>query len=80
MAELHRTVDRIATIIDAHMMCDETQWVAMKQQMENWKRKWDARHMDIRQSGTSIMAIETWIVVKVLSGEREPKSDANSGI
>jgi hypothetical protein len=71
VAQLHLTVDKNARMQDAHMACEETQWLSMRKWMEDRERKWDAHPKDDVLWGTGISDMAMKILNGAQSGKRE---------
>jgi len=56
----------MASMLEAHAACEETQWLGMRMWMEDRERKWDVRHEDNVLLERGIMDM----VTKILAGAR----------
>jgi hypothetical protein len=46
IAQLHQMVNKIATLLEGHAVCEKTQWLGMRMWMEARERMWDIRLKD----------------------------------
>jgi len=71
MLQLHQTVDKIARLLEAHAMCEVTQWHGMRKWMEDRQTKWDARHKDDVLWGTGISDMAAKILARTRANKKE---------
>jgi len=64
VTQLHQSIDRIARMLDVHVVCEEAQWRGMKEWLEDSETKWDERHRDNVLWGMAIPDMATEVVTK----------------
>jgi len=80
VAQLHQTVDKMARLVEANAVCEETQWLGMRKRMQDRERKWDARHRDDGLWGTGISVMATKILAGAGARAGEREAEAGSGL
>jgi len=80
VAQLHYTVDKMVSVLEAHAACEEMQWLGMKEWLEDKERKWDDHHQDEVLQGTAIRDMAVKILAEARAAEREPAPEVDSGL
>jgi hypothetical protein len=71
IAQLHRTIAKMANMLDAQTALQEAQWRGMKSWRENREVKWDMYHQDDVLWGRGITDMVTKVVTATEGGQRE---------
>jgi len=66
---LHHTVDRMARMLEAHVVSEERHWLSMNEWLDDWEKMCDERHQDNLRWGTGIMDMPTQVLAKASVGE-----------
>jgi len=71
IARLHRTIAKMAIMLDAQTALQEAQWQGMKTWLENREEKWNTYHQDDVLWGRGITDMVTMVVTATEGGQRE---------
>jgi len=79
VAQLHRTIAKMANMLDAQTALQEAQWRGMKTWLEKREEKWDAYHQDDVLWGKGITDMVTRVVAATEGGQREERKADTDG-
>jgi hypothetical protein len=66
----------MARMLEAHVACEDIQWLGIRKWMEDRERKWDDCHKDDILWRTGISDMAAIIQAGVCGGEREPAAES----
>jgi len=82
VTHLYQTIRRMARMLEAHTTCEEAQWLAMKEWLQDGETKWTERHKDDVVWGTGIGDMTAEVLAKatvpnaaLAQGERKEGRD-----
>jgi len=80
VAPLHQAVHKKGRNLEAHMVCEETQWPGMKTWSEDRESKWNAYHKEDIQWGMGILVVAAKLQARGTASKREPEPEAKSSL
>lgn len=69
----------MARMLEAHAEGEESQWLSMKEWLQDMVRKWDTYHKHNVLWGMGILFIAAKILARVRAGKRYPKPEEKVG-
>jgi len=76
VTQLHETIDRMARMLQAHMMRKEAQLRGMKEWLADRETKWDDLHRDNVQWGAAIAHMSAMVLAIARAGGAAPTQEA----
>ena len=80
IAQLHRTIAKMANMLAAQTALQEAQWQGMKTWLAKREEKWDSYHQDDVLWGKGITDMVTRVVAATEGGQREEKKADTNGV
>jgi outer membrane biosynthesis protein TonB len=80
LAQLHRTITKMANMLEMHTALQEAQWRGMKSWLEGKEKKRDAYHQDDLLWGEGITDMVTRAVAATERGQKEERRADTSGV
>jgi len=79
VAQLHRTIAKMAIMLDAQIALQEAQWQGMETWLEKREEKWDEYHQDDVLWGRGISDVVTRVVAATHRGQIEERKADTDG-
>jgi len=76
VAQLHRTIENLAKILEAHAPCEEAQWLGKRTGMEEREKKWDEHHNDDVVWVMGITGMHTKVMARAAAAPRHEERAA----